>query len=438
MQVFGVLFGVVLLFLLAYWGYPVLLVAPVCAIIVAAFNGMPLLETFTDTFMRGAGNSFTTLFGVLVLGGILAELYKVSGGATAIAKSLLRGSRKIFRAEGSVVAPILVIVVIGMVLCYGGINGVVGLVIMFPISLEIMKANDLPRELAPGIIMGATCTAAMTMPGSPQSQNVIPSLYLGTSSTAGLIPGLAGGLVTLALVVLFMTSAAKKARAQGIGYTDPPSMPVQQRPENELPNALVSTVPLVLVFVCYNLLHWDINIALSVGDVLCIALFWKQLGGLKGVPVHLGTGAADSCSLGAIVCFLSGFGAVVSATPAFTAICQTVVNIPGPVTFKAFLAMAIVVGVAGSGPAGLMAGVPMFAETFGQLGLSMAAFHRIAAFTGTCLDTLPSNAGVNVASRLSGYSVKVTYRYCFLTTVLSTTIGAVVVTVILTIAPGLA
>lgn len=144
----------------------------------------------------------------------------------------------------------------------------------------------------------------------------------------------------------------------------------------------------------------------------------------------------DSCGLLLVVCALSGFGAVVAATDAFTMLCSGLMNIPGPATFKALIAMAITVMVAGSGPAGESAGVPMFSETFISMGVSPAAFHRIAAFTGTCLDTLPSNAAVSIASRMSGHSIKETYKYCFLTSVLTTTIGAIVVTILLTIMPN--
>ena len=80
----------------------------------------------------------------------------------------------------------------------------------------------------------------------------------------------------------------------------------------------------------------------------------------------------------------------------------------------------------------------MFQSTFQALGVNMGAVHRIAAFTGTCLDTLPSNAAVNISAKLTGYSVKRIYKYCFLTTVLATSIGAIVVTIMLTLFPNLA
>lgn len=439
MGLFGIIIAILLLFVLAYIGLPVLLLSIVCALIVALTNGMPLLETLTGVFLPGAANSFNLIFIVGILGAIVAEFYKVSGGASSIARGLLRGSKKIFRDSTSVTVPVTVITAIGMVLCYGGINGVIAVIIMMPIVMEIMKTYDMPRYLAPGIILGATCTAAMTMPGSPQSQNVIPSLYLKTSPTAGLIPGIIAGIVVIVLNIVVMSTLAKKAIKGGDHYSElPPELAVPQMPEEQLPNVWISLIPLVATFVLYVIVRTDIMVALAAGVVLCIPCFWKQIKTFSAFSKILTNGSMDSCGLLMVVCLLSGFGSVVAATESFTDLCGVLTTIPGPATFKALIAMAITVMVAGSGPAGEMAGVPMFASIFGEMGVSMPAFHRIAAFTGTCLDTLPSNAGVNIASKLSGHSVKETYKYCFLTTVLATSIGAIVVTLLLTLFPNLA
>lgn len=416
---------------------PVLLLSIICSIIVALTNDMSVYSMLTETFLPGAADSFELIFLVGILGAIVAEFYKVSGGASAIARGFLTLSKKLFKDNNSVVIPIIIINVIGMVLCYGGINGVIAIIIMMPIVLEIMKSYDLPRYLAAGIILGATCTAAMTMPGSPQSQNVIPSLYLGTSPVAGLIPRIIAGFVVIILNILIMAAIAKKAAKSGDHYEDLPGSGTVQQTDN-LPNFWISLIPMVATFVLYVGVGMNIVVALAAGVILCIPCFFKQINKFSEICKVLTNGCMDSCGLLMVVCMLSGFGSVVAATDAFTSLCNSLTSVPGPATFKVLIAMAITVMVAGSGPAGEMAGVPMFSEIFLQMGVSPAAFHRIAAFTGTCLDTLPSNAGVNIASKLSGYSIKKTYKYCFLTSVLTTSIGAVVVTILLTLFPGLA
>ena len=61
-----------------------------------------------------------------------------------------------------------------------------------------------------------------------------------------------------------------------------------------------------------------------------------------------------------------------------------------------------------------------------------------AAFSATTLDTLPTNAGFIAATGLAKAETKQSYKYVGVCTVLNTTIATIVVTLLLTIAPGLA
>jgi H+/gluconate symporter-like permease len=124
--------------------------------------------------------------------------------------------------------------------------------------------------------------------------------------------------------------------------------------------------------------------------------------------------------------------------PSFSTVTESMFNLPGSPLIKAAIAMMLVTGVAGSGPGGIGAGIPMFADTFNAMGINMQAFHRVAAFSGVALDSLPQNAAINVAAKLSGYSVGKTYIYAFFTTVLTTCTGTILVAIWLTLAPNLA
>ena len=80
----------------------------------------------------------------------------------------------------------------------------------------------------------------------------------------------------------------------------------------------------------------------------------------------------------------------------------------------------------------------MLQPAFAEMGLNLNALHRIAAFSGVALDTMPSNAGINVASKLSGFTVMKTYKYAFFTTVFTTSLGTLLVAIMLTLFPTLA
>lgn len=446
MELAGILIAVVLLFVLAYIGAPVLVIGPFCTIIVIVTNHMELMDALQNTFLASLGSTFGMLFLLGLFGALMAEFYKSCGGAASIARGLMSVSKKLFKNNDSVVIPITIITLIGLVLCYGGVNGVIVVIVLYPLTMEIMREYNIPRYLAPGILLGATCTAAMTMPGSPQQQNTIPQMLLGTSSTAGLIPGIIAGVLVVVLCIWMMSALAKRAMKKGDGFEMSPEMiaamqaakKAQEAGAEQMkqPNPWISAIPLAATFVLYVIAGMNIVIALAAGFILCIVCFapqWKTGQKLFDILTH---GSMDSMGLFVVVCVLSGFGAVVASTSAFTQLCEAVISVPLPALFKVMIAMMITVCIAGSGPAGISAGIPMFQSTFETLGVNMAAVHRIAAFTGTCLDTLPSNAAVNISAKLTGYPVKRIYKYCFLTTVLATSIGAVVVTILLTIFPN--
>ena len=80
----------------------------------------------------------------------------------------------------------------------------------------------------------------------------------------------------------------------------------------------------------------------------------------------------------------------------------------------------------------------MFYDTFVTMGVSMSAVHQIAAFSATTLDTLPTNAGFIAAAGLARSEAKDSYKYVGMCTVVNTTIATAVVTLLLTLFPGLA
>ena len=72
------------------------------------------------------------------------------------------------------------------------------------------------------------------------------------------------------------------------------------------------------------------------------------------------------------------------------------------------------------------------------MGVSMNAFHRLASFAATTFDTLPTNAGFIASTEIAKVEAGKSYKYVGVCTVLNTTIGTVVLTLILMAFSGLA
>lgn len=443
--VLGIIIGIFLLIFLAYKGYNVIILGPICGLIVALFCGMNLLDTFNDVIVPGICNYVLAMFGPILMGCIVAAFYSVSGGALSIANAIYnlftyKARKEAKDGETIVMRPLIAIIVIfaiGVSLSYGGVNPFVTMFILIPIALDVFEKAQIPREMAPGVVLGALATAACSMPGTTSDQNVIASTILGTTSMAAAVPGFIGGAVVIVLNIVMMNIIAKANIRKGFVYTKP-SSEINRDMNKNIPHWAIALIPLVATIVVYNAFKAHVVVALGLNIILSIILFWKYYGGIKGLKELLNPVPKQAAELLLQVGALGALGAVVANSPVFPQITDGLlgVNIPG--LFKVIIVIALLTGASGSGPAGLSATLPYMSQTFSQMGISMEAVHRVAVFSSQTLDTLPTNPGYAVATGYSEVPIKQSYKYVFITTVLNTAIAAFVVAIILTIAPGLA
>ena len=438
----GIIVALALLIYIIYKGVDPVVGPPIAAIIVILFNNVGFVEGYSKIFMGGLGGFLTNNFPIYLWGAILGEIYNVSGGAKSIAHSVA----KAFRGNKDHIEPItsiLIIFVAGTVMAYGGISSIVLMFVLMPLTLEVMRESKIPHYMAPGILLGSIATAALAMPGSPQLHNSIPPTYLGTSPTAALIPGLIGGVVVIGLNIFYLNYEARKEISAGNVYnlemvaSSSDAADYNADYEN-LPNAFVSLIPLLTTFAFYNFMKLYVGYSILLGILVAIVCFWNQLGLIKTIVDIFGRGAKTSTHLCVASASLAGFGAVVSATEAFKQFSVTITSIPGPPLITAAIAVALVTGICGSGPAGVGASLPMFKDTFAAMGMNMSALHRVAAFSGTTLDTLPTNAGYIAATGLAKAKTNESYKYVGVCTVINTSIATLVVAVLCTIFPNLA
>jgi H+/gluconate symporter-like permease len=205
-----------------------------------------------------------------------------------------------------------------------------------------------------------------------------------------------------------------------------------------LPNPIVSLIPLIVTFVLFNGFKLYIGYCLIIGIVCALLVFYKQLGSKKSLKELIDISVPQAAFLVFASASLSGFGAVVGKTEAFSQMSGALAAINGPPLLIAMFAFMIVTGICGSGPAAMGAGLPIFSDTFVSMGVNLSALHRVAAFCGTTLDTLPTNAGFIAATGLAKKPANESYKYVGMCTVVNTTIATLVVTVLLILFPNLA
>lgn len=392
-QVFALVIALALFIFFAYNRVGSAVLAAGVAVITCLLCGLPVVDTMLGPFMASAAGFFTNYFPIFFLGALVSAVYAETGAAKSIANTLTKVS-------GGKHLP-AVIFICTAILTYGGISGFVVYFVMYPICLEMWRKSNLSRILIPAAITAGTWTISMTLPGSPSVQNVIAIKSLGTPATAALIPGIVGGLFEAVAIILWFEYREKRLRKLGRVFDDPdlpPLPPEEQTPsvlkDEDLPNTILSFVPIVIILVLFNGFKLKVELAVFVGLICACVMFFKQLkGGFSGYVNCLNRGMGNSFAAIMNSAIIVGFGGVAKQTEGF----WTVVNglsswNINPLVFVA-ISVAVCAGLCASASGGMGIAYDALTPTFLKLGVNLQYVHRISAIAAGTLDSLPHQGG---------------------------------------------
>ena len=142
LSLFGIILGLVLLMFLAYKGYSIIWVAPVCAVVVAVLSGYAILDAYIGDYMKGMADYVLQWFPAFFLGAVYGKVMDLTGSARSLGNALVKLIGPRF-AVAAVVIPCLL-------MTYGGISLFVVVFVIYPMGYSIYRAADLPRTLLPG------------------------------------------------------------------------------------------------------------------------------------------------------------------------------------------------------------------------------------------------------------------------------------------------
>jgi H+/gluconate symporter-like permease len=454
--ILGVLLALGLLIYLAYRGVTVLLLAPLMAILAAAFDGgVPLLATYTQVFMRATGDFIVVFFPLFLLGAVFGKLMDDTGSAEAIA----RGMVERLGADRSILAVVLACAV----LTYGGVSLFVVAFAVYPVAAALFRQADIPKRLIPGTIALGAFTFTMTaLPGTPAIQNAIPMPHFGTTPFAA--PGL--GVITAGVMLGFglwwLTFRERRLKAAGEGYgaddiaAVKPDKTLRERAQAEgfdimeigehsaavvraLPPFALALAPVVLV-VLLNLFFttvviprldtsylalpefgstdvgavrgiWAIVLSLT---VTIIAMMVVNRARIADLTRTLDDGSNASVAPIFNTASLVGFGAVIASLGAFETIRNAVLGSGGgnPLVSLA-IAVNVLAGMTGSASGGMSIALDTLGATYLQManaaGISPELLHRVTAVATGGLDTLPHNGAVITLLGICGLTHKQAY-----------------------------
>ena len=308
---------------------------------------------------------------------------------------------------------------------------------LVPLALDICKQADIPRKFVIGLIWGSTCTFAMVGPGTPQLVNVVPMTVLGTPSTAALIPGIVGFLVEMVVMFFLLDWMFTKEKKSGTGHFEygPKDIPFDDNTPR--PPFIIALLPILTVFVLFNFVKMNVTAALAIAVPMAIVLFWKQLPKNNIIPL-LNSGAAACTSGVLIMASMTGFAAVIKSTAGFQSFLDAFIAMNLNPYIKVIVCIAGLACLTGAASTGILLVLPEVAPGFIASGISANAIHRIATFSASTLDSLPSCGGLLMLCDFADIKVKDAYPATFVVSIVATTLGTIAVTLMLALFPALA
>ncbi|MDP2984833.1 MAG: GntP family permease [Candidatus Latescibacter sp.] len=439
MEIAGILLSLVLLMYMAYKGFSVIFFAPVFALLAAAFQGLPVMPSYTELFMGKAVVYIKTFFPIFLLGAVFGKVME----ETLLAKSISSAIMKRLGKKRAVWA----IVLSCAVLTYGGVSLFVVVFAVYPFAAELFKEADIPKRLIPGTIALGSFTFTMdAFPGTPQIQNIIPTSFYGTTSYAAPIAGLLGGTLIFLSGIWYLDWRRKIAQEKGEGYgshtlNEPPS-----GQEAILPKWYIGLIPLFCVL-CINLYFsrvfvwdssglealggmklplmvsdvnrvvgiWSLIIALSIGIMSAGIIGFKNIPKRGGLQKTLTAGVAGS--LLAIMNTASevGYGNVIAALDGFKSISHFLIGIKigGTPLVSEAVSITTLAGITGSASGGLSIALDLMSKDWlswaNSIGMSPEILHRVASMASGGFDTLPHNGAVITLLAVCGLTHKESY-----------------------------
>jgi len=444
--ILGILVSLALLIALAYRGWNVILIAPICATVGLLFSGLdaPILATYTQVFMPALGNYLIKFFPLFLLGAVFGKLMDDSGCARTIAHKIVEWTGK----ERAIIAIILACAV----LTYGGVSLFVVAFAVFPVAIQMFREGNLPKRLIPAAIALGSFTFTMSaLPGSPAIQNAIPMPFFHTDTFAAPGLGIIAGLMMFACGSLWLMMRARRARNAGEGFGDEgpaktAAAAPAPAPAGELPSFAVAIIPVVLVlalnFIFTKYLipsldtsylatpkygkttaaavggTWAIIGAMLAACVVLLAMTWNRF---RDVRRSLNEGALGSMlpilNVGSEV----AYGAVIASLAAFAIIRDWLMSLTDNPVIGLAIIVNVLAGITGSASGGmsiaLQAVGQQYLEQAQAAGISPQILHRVAALASGGLDALPHNGAVITLLAICGLTHKQSYFDIFMVAV---------------------
>ena len=290
-------------------------------------------------------------------------------------------------------------------------------------AFSLMKAADLPLNVACVVMVGINSAFSFMMPGSPTIPNLIASQAYGTNMYSGAAIGVVMCVVQVVLVLLYVEFVmVRKYRKLGIGYKPSPAeagmrADAADLTEDQMPSFVEAIIPLLVVVIACPILQFGFGIestpatviAQIAAIVVCLLLNIRR-GFHKRLAKTLTNGCVQ-CSVPLLmVCAIVGYSTLISNTAFFTAAMDAIGNLNVSPYVMVVIGTALFAALSADSMGGVSGAVGTVGAKAIAAGANAGLVHRLTLAAATTFDSMPFSSMLNVSMSFLGLSHKDVYK----------------------------
>ncbi len=420
-----VILAVVIFIILCFKGMHTGIAALIATLIAAFGSTNTFYVSVFETFPAGVASLVQLMFFVFTASGLLGFLMEETGCSKAVGKTMidLLGTDRAW----------LAITATAVILMLAGVGTFIFVVVV--VAAPLMKGANLPRKVGMIAAQGIAPAINFCMP-VPNVPGSLPNMFLGTSLYSAPVLSIATGCLGIVLFVIYQIHLVKDARKKGEGYD---GEDVELDLDNEdLPSFASSVLPLICVVISAIVFSkisymnntyttWSnqlVALAQLVGVLVLVLLHFGRCKKIGFIRI-LSEGCTGMWGFLLLAGCVYGFGQVVTSCAAITPIQEAVLQLNVNPYITAMISVAVIAGLCTDGISAMMVWLPMFGQTYLDMGVNPGALRRLLLCTTQTFDSLPHAQSVANTLGVFGLTHKQAYKELFVTTVIFPTIFSI-------------
>ena len=401
----AIVLGIVFIVIRSFQGHQPFLSCIIATVFVCLLSGLNVSDGIATSFASGTANMLQSMLLFFCACTTFGRLMEETGYAHSIAYFIADHVNAKW-------APTIIFLAT-VVLAMGGML-IATCIIVYPIGMILLSRANYSKRILVGANVSGFWAVTCCSPLIPSAANNLLQNLLGTTSSAGLVPGLATTAFLFITIIAYLQWQVYHWQKKGICFENWDELNEhvgQEVDRSTLPPVWEAILPIVVVLILYNVFAIPVAVAMLAAVVVIGVFRWKQLKASKWVEA-VETGLYEGVIPALNLSVMGGFGTVVALTPFYQFVlewlAQTTIN-PYILSWGGAAIMAGIIGSSTSAIATLVPSILPILQGYVAQGYDIGVIHRLMCVGSVSLDSLPHNGSLLACSSLMKSNLKESY-----------------------------